>query len=188
MDFTGKSMKGFVGAEFLPPYCRQSDVATMLKHLVPIAAAALLLLIILAAAVPLYHWFEEPEPSNGLAEGIERWRSHGFDSYQFLIRKNCDCGPPGNIPIRVVVRDSLAIAVYDERTAFDPDADKIDGVPNTVAALFEMVRLGADGTAALVEVAFDELFGYPSYLRFDPDSTIAGDEFDYTIGSFEAAP
>ena len=160
----------------------------MLRHLVPIAAAALLLLIILAAAVPLYHWFEEPEPSPELPEYMALWRSHGFDSYRFLIRKNCDCGPPGNIPVRVVVRDSLAIAVYDERMPFDPDAEKIDGIPNTVAALFEIVRLGADGSATLTDVEYDVHFGYPNYLRFDPDGGIAGDEFDYTIGSFEATP
>ena len=160
----------------------------MLKHLVPIAAAALLLLIILAAAVPLYHWFEEPESSPEWPASMALWRSHGFDSYRFLIRKNCDCGPPGNIPVRVVVRDALAIAVYDERTAYDPGTEQIDGIPDTIPALFEIVRLGADGTATLVEVEFDERFGYPHYLRFDPDSGIAGDEFDYTIESFEATP
>ena len=160
----------------------------MLKHLVPIAAAALLLLIILAAAVPLYHWFDEPEPANDLADMVELWRSHGIDSYQFLIRKNCNCGPPGNIPVRVIVRDSLAIAAYDDRTTHDPGAEKIDGIPTTIAALFDIVRLGGDGTANLMSAEYDERFGFPNYLLFDPDSEIDGDEFDYTIASFAATP
>lgn len=156
-----------------------------MKHLVPIAAAALLLLIILAAAMPLYHWFDEEETTDEFGPQLDLWRSHGIDSYEFLIRKNCDCGPPGNIPVRVIVRDSLAIAAYDERKPFDPTADRIDGLPTTIAQIFDLVRRGGDGQAMLIAVQYDEQFGFPYYLQLDPDATVAGDEFDYTVGMFK---
>ena len=97
----------------------------MLKHLIPIAAAALLLLIVLAGAVPLYHWFEIEDATDIVDINENLWRELGIDSYEFVVTKNCDCGPPGNIPVRVVVRDSLTIAVHDARSSIDPSVDRI---------------------------------------------------------------
>jgi hypothetical protein len=154
----------------------------MLKHLVPIAAAALLLLIVLAGSIPLYHWFEIDDATDVVDLNEELWRDLGIDSYEFVIRKDCDCGPPGNMPVRIVVRDSLTIAAYDSRSSFDSSVDRIEGLPDSVADLFALVRAASVDVASRVEVSYDPQFGFPVQITTRPDSV---KETSYSISQFQ---
>lgn len=159
----------------------------MLKHLVPIVAATLLLLIVWASAVPLFHWFEADEPTQSFEEHQAKWQSLGIDSYEFVIEKKCFCGPPGNIPIKILVRDSLNIAAYDSREAFDGDADKIDGIADSVPALFDLLATAASGDATF-SASFDADFGFPNRIVIDSASGANGGETVWTVRQFREAP
>ena len=159
----------------------------MLKHLVPIVAATLLLLIIWASAVPLFHWFDADEPTQSFEEHRENWLSLGIDSYEFVIEKKCFCGPPGNMPIKIVVRDSLNIAAYDSRQAFDRNADKIDGVPDSVPALFELLATTASSEATF-STSFDAEFGFPNLITIDSASGADSGETRWTVKQFREVP
>lgn len=158
----------------------------MYKHLLPIVAATLLLLIVFASAIPLFHWFQldkSPAASTQYAEYREIWRTSGTDSYQFVIRKECSCEYPGNVPIRIVVRDSLNIAAFDDRQVFDPLADKIDDVPQSMAALFELIEI-ASRQSELVSVNFDNTHAFPDKIVLDPDRQVEGDTVTWTVSAY----
>jgi hypothetical protein len=159
----------------------------MLKHLVPIVAATLLLLIVWASAVPLFHWFGVEEPTQSFEEHRAKWQSLGMDSYEFVIEKKCFCGPPGNIPIKVVVRDSLNIAAYDSREPFDQTADKIDAVPDSVPALFILLATAASGDSTF-SASFDDDFGFPNLITIDAASDTGSGETVWTVKQFREMP
>lgn len=154
----------------------------MLKHLVPIVAATLLLLIVWASSVPLFHWFGVEDATESIEQHMADWRELGIDSYEFVIRKECFCGPPGNIPVRVVVRDSLNIAAYDARTSINPTVDRIDGIPHSVPELFELARSASTTTANQAEIIFDDVFSYPAKITFDSNSD---DQISYSVSQFQ---
>ena len=153
----------------------------MLKHLVPIVAATLLLLIVWASSVPLFHWFEIGEVPDEMAQRQAQWRDLGIDSYEFVVRKNCVCGPPGNIPVRIIVRDSRNIAAFDNRSSRDPSSDRIDGVPHSIAELFELARSADADTHTSVVVGYDQQFGFPDRIQLSPESA---DAITYSVSLF----
>lgn len=159
----------------------------MLKHLVPIVAATLLLLIVWASSVPLFHWFGAEEPTQRFAEHREKWLNIGIDSYEFVIEKKCFCGPPGNIPIKMIVRDSLNVAAYDNRSTFDSTADKIEGIPDSVPALFELLANTASGDAKL-SASFDADFGFPNRIAIEPASAADNGEVIWAVSQFRETP
>lgn len=159
----------------------------MLKHLVPIVAATLLLLIVWAAAVPLFHWFEIDEPTQNFEEHRAKWQSLGIDSYEFVVEKKCFCGPPGNMLIKVVVRDSLNIAAYDSREAFDRNADKVEGVPVSVPALFDLLVTVASGDSTF-SASFNADFGFPNLITIDSASGADSGEILWTVTQFRETP
>lgn len=158
----------------------------MLKHLLPIVAATLLLLIVFASAIPLFHWFQLddlPEGAGQLAERREQWRASGTESYEFVIQKDCSCAFPGNVPVRMVVRDSLNIAAYDSRQVYDPRADKIDNMPLSVEELFALAESAAQ-RAELVSVSYDKSYAFPNRIELDPDTDVEGDTVTWSVNSF----
>lgn len=160
----------------------------MLKHLLPIVAATLLLLIVFASAIPLFHWFQlddTPESMAQFAQQREQWLASGTESYEFVLRKDCSCAFPGNVPIRIVVRDSLNIAAYDSRQNFDSRTDKIDNIPLSVAELFALIE-DASRSSELVSVTYDETYAFPNRIVLDPDSGIAGDTVTWSVNLFRA--
>lgn len=160
----------------------------MLRHLLPIVAATLLLLIVFASAIPLFHWFQlddTTEDTVQLAGHREQWSASGTESYEFILRKDCSCGFPGNVPIHIVVRDSLNIAAYDSSRDFDPRADKINDIPLSVAELFELVE-NAWRRSELVSVTYDESYAFPNRIVLDPDSDVTGDTVIWSVNSFRA--
>jgi len=156
----------------------------MLKHLLPIVAATLLLLIIWASAVPLYHWFAVDDGADEFADRQAQWQGSGVESYEYIVQKNCFCGIPGNIPVQVVVRDSLTIAAYDSSTEHDPSGEKIEGLPTSIPALFNLVLSAQANNEGTVEVAYDETYGFPRRIKIDPSPRINDDEVDYRVENF----
>jgi hypothetical protein len=156
----------------------------MLKHLLPIVAATLLLLIIWASAIPLFHWFADGDAPDLYAERRAQWQSLGVDSYEFTVQKNCFCGPPANIPVRFIVRDSLGIAAYDVNTGGRLAADDAEGVPDSVAGLFEVVQAAHTSQAASVAVVYDEAWGFQQNIQIDQDAHTVDDEVSYVVTNF----
>ncbi len=156
----------------------------MLKHLVPIVAATLLLLIVWASAVPLFHWFQIGDSQEELLENQAKWQRQGVDSYEYIVRKSCFCGPPGNIPVKIVVRDSLNIAAFDNRTTYDPAVDKIEGLPQSIPALFDLVRLSSASQPDSFEVEYNETFGFPESVRIDSKRQAVDDEVSFVVQAF----
>lgn len=158
----------------------------MLKHLVPIVAATLLLLIIWASAVPLFHWFQTDEPDFNISGFQEQWNASGLDGYEFVIEKSCRCDYPANVPVRIVVRDGLNIAAYDNRQPYDPVADKIDNIPRTMPDIFRLLH-AANDRGDLTRAEFDGDSGIPVTFELDPDKAIREDEVHYEVSGFRSS-
>lgn len=156
----------------------------MLRHLVPIVAATLLLLIVWASAVPLFHWFVVDDGSDELAARESQWHGLSVDSYEFVVRKNCFCGPPANMPVKIIVRDSLTIAAYDPSTGNADSGDRIEGVPDSVPALFAEVESAIAAQPLTLEVEYDDTYGFPVRIQVDPGEQNSDDEYGFEVSGF----
>ena len=145
----------------------------MLKNLVPIVAACLLLLVVWASSIPLFHWFEADSEPDVYAENLQKWRDHSLETYEYVVLKTCDCPPPANTPVRMVVRDYLNIAAYE-----DPNA--IETMPRTINELFDLVQ--PDGSnLSPTQVEYDQSFGFPWRIVMGSEA----DEVTYTVSDFK---
>lgn len=148
----------------------------MLKNLIPIVAACLLLLVVWASSIPLFHWFEASDEPDVFAENLQTWRDHNIESYEYVVLKVCDCPSPANTPIKMVVRDYLNIAAYDDPTANET-------LPRTIPEVFDLLQTGpAAATSVLVD--YDEAYGFPQRIV-----TGSGpDQVTYTVSDFKVVP
>ena len=156
----------------------------MLKNLVPIVAATLLVLFVLVSVVPMLHLFETDEEIDEAEAAALKWRSHGIESYEFVVTKSCVCAPPGNIPVKVVVRDYLTIAAYDSRIEFDAGRDRIEGIPHSVPDLLALANATTHDQGVKIEAKFNDLHGYPEVISIDPNIMAEDDEIVYRIEQF----
>ena len=159
-------------------------IPDMLKNLVPIVAATLLVLFVLVSVVPMLHLFETEDAVDEVAVAQMKWQAHAVESYEFVITKYCACDPPGNIPVKIVVRDYLTIAAYDSRLAFDAGRERIDDIPQSVTDLFDLLNVQLNGQSAVVNVEFDDDYGFPVNIELDSDATNDGGEITYSIEHF----
>lgn len=150
-----------------------------LKYLTPIAATALILLILLATSVPLMHWFSTQGVQAGLAEQQSLWQSHGIANYDFTVTRRCECPPPANADVEIQVRDGLVRSA--ESLGRSIEAERL---PSTVAAVFDIVHQGLAADNDVIDVTYDDIYGFPRRIEIDPKRSQADDEVVVSILSF----
>jgi hypothetical protein len=88
------------------------------------------------------------------------------------------------LPVKIVVRDSLTIAVYDASSGNDSGVDRLEDMPDSVPALFAEVKSAIAAQPAALEVMYDETFGFPVRIQVDPDEQAIDDEYTFAVSGF----
>lgn len=92
----------------------------------------------------------------------EMWRAGGARDYHFLLRASCFCpGQQGWLLLEV--RDGQAVRVWDRGGKSVPLTERNN---YSIDGLFDLLEQDADRND-VVEVAFEERWHYPVYIRTD---------------------
>lgn len=156
-----------------------------------------LCLAILAIASACNPFADDPEADlrRELRRNAALWSQAPNDDYDFVQRRFCFCGFPGE-PVLVRVRDGAVVARLHAESGepiddafggrFEPPGPPpgfFDSAFPPVEGLFQLVE-GAIGSDRL-EVEYHVRFGYPTRISVDRDFRIADDELTVIVDSLD---
>jgi hypothetical protein len=99
-----------------------------------------------------------------------RWRAQNLHTYAFRLQRSCFCA---NVdPLFVAVVDDHVVGVLDLETGEYVDTRWGE----TVDDLFSFVETAIDQQAAVIEVRYDVVKGFPAEINYDGAAGIADDE------------
>ncbi|HEX6369596.1 MAG TPA: DUF6174 domain-containing protein [Longimicrobium sp.] len=112
--------------------------------------------------------------SRKLTEARTRWESRNVTSYSYVLELQCFCAPAAELrPVLVTVRNGAVASLqyYHENPAQrTPAPASIFGPYDTVDELFDIVDDAIDRDADVLQVGYDEEYGFPSALNVDYDA------------------
>lgn len=128
--------------------------------------------------------------SQALEEGRARWQAAGIDDYEYSYQRVCECHPDIPADTIITVRDGTVVAVRYAREDYVADvelaADRVRWF-RTIEDLFELVE-SAESQDALLRVAYDPRYGFPTAIYVDYLADVVGDELDLRVTRFTPAP
>jgi hypothetical protein len=112
-----------------------------------------------------------------LGDRRTQWILSGvFDNYEMVVTAHCFCPTEYTTPRRVTVVDGDIATVEPEPPAeFD--------MPVTVDELFDLIERGFD-EADVVDVSYDDEFGFPDSIFIDWDTMTMDEESAYEVTDF----
>ena len=112
------------------------------------------------------------------------WESASITDYQYTITIACFCGPPAWRPVRVEVRESLAVTVRyaDDRAPLE--RKEVARIPLGVPALFDRVEALESGKPDRMSVQFDDTLGFPKSVSVDRSTNYVDDEYGFLVEDF----
>ena len=173
-------------AKARPPVSPPQAGNRRLKNLAAIAATAIVLLILLATSVPLMHWFTSEGRRASLDEAENLWRSHVIRDYDMTVMKTCDCPAPAGQAVSVSIRDSglEGLLIDGQQTADAESLLRGQGIPLDVDELFATVRAAMVDDPDVLEIEYDNDYGFPRRIRIDRRKAYDNDDLSYTVSSF----
>jgi hypothetical protein len=119
-------------------------------------------------------------PGSGLTElaaARQRWNGQNLQSYSFTLQRSCFCV---NVqPLRVTVIGDAVVSVVDPAT--NKPVDLRSG--ETIDGLFRFIENAIATKAAVLEVRYDAVAGFPTHINFDGSFRVADDELTYTASN-----
>ena len=133
-------------------------------------------------AFPPVRTAEPAERSPEVDAARARWDAAGMDSYTLTLRRSCFCPAPDDTgPFEVTVRDGAVALVTLDGVRVDAERGE------TVEGLFAQIEGAYDQGAVVVDVAFDERWGYPTRIQIDESYQIADEEVGYAVSDVRPA-
>ncbi|HEX8393565.1 MAG TPA: DUF6174 domain-containing protein [Longimicrobium sp.] len=141
---------------------------------------------------------DSPFTSNGdeeqrrrLAEARERWEESGVRSYSYTAKLDCFCAPADSLlPVRVTVRSGQAVSRAYVVGAGQPAraaSEALFGAYDTVEELFEVIEDQVRGSPAVLNVSYDETYGFPNVIAVDPAGDVPNDQRAVLVTGFAVA-
>lgn len=123
------------------------------------------------------------EDYSGIADPHTRWNAYNIKNY--VIEQQISCFCPDALEIyRIFVRNNEIIDVIKKSDG----KSVLNQLPHqfkTVDDLFALAGSINPDSVALIEVQYDQRFGFPKYIYVDSSSEIADEELSYTSGGIE---
>lgn len=143
--------------------------------------------LLLLALTTSCNWLLDPGESGDrvamnreLDRRIAQWGSLAISNYDFEYRLVCFCSPTATQQVTIEVRNAEIVRVLDTNGG---EVAPESGVRwPTVDSLFVWARDLANNRTYTVELAFNEDFGFPSFLSADVARAV-DDEFSHNAGN-----
>ena len=124
----------------------------------------------------------DPRKVDEVERNRATWNALRIRDYSLTLVYGCECGLAGR-PIVVTVTNGQVVKATD--AGADLALDGLIGFPATVDALFAYAERNAN--AGKIELAWDELRGFPTAIGVDPDLQARDDEVRIAIIELEPA-
>ncbi|GBF80285.1 lipoprotein [Aphanothece sacrum FPU1] len=111
-----------------------------------------------------------------LAKNRQLWRLQNINNYQFTYQQQCFCVAPGNIPLKVAVKNDKITQVVDLKT--NQTIPNL-GFPKTIDQLFQILEKAIQSKADEISVTYDSTLGYPTKIAIDYQKILADEETNY---------
>jgi hypothetical protein len=103
----------------------------------------------------------------------EKWLDRRIKNYRMTVTRSCFCAGP--FKVKITVRRGKAVKV----------SDKPWYGPWTIPGMFRIVGQAIKGKAAVLDVKYDQSFGFPKRTWIDYIAMAADDEMGYRITNFK---
>lgn len=110
------------------------------------------------------------------------WESLGIHHYSFDQQRQCFCSNGGR-RVQVVVRADTIASISSIDTLQPPVQS---GSYLTVDSLFGFIEWARAFSGAKIEISYNERYGYPERIFFDPLPNAVDDEIAYITSNFRA--
>lgn len=111
-----------------------------------------------------------------LEKNRQLWRSQKINRYQFTYQQQCFCVAPGNIPLKVAVKNDKITQVIDLK---NNQMITNLGFPKTIDQLFQILEKAIQSKADEISVTYDPKLGYPTKIAIDYQKILADEETSY---------
>lgn len=144
-----------------------------------ITCGSLLSFVLLAVACNDVGGPTGSDTSERLERNRAKWQSIAVPDYDMQQQRICECLPETTGPMYIRVRDDTIAAMW-VLASFEPVAQDVWQLFRSVNELFDAIRQAIDDGVDVLEVEYDEEFGYPAQLLIDPSVNVGDDEIMYT--------
>ena len=118
----------------------------------------------------------------------QKWSSLAINSYLYVLRLSCFCGPPIAQPFTVTVRDGVTDSLVDEQgleVALDDAAFGLVLKFATIEKLFTEVERLTTASYYSASVTYDATYGFPSQISYDAAAWVADDTLLITVSGLD---
>ncbi len=119
----------------------------------------------------------------GITSPQDRWEAYQLDDYMISYVNDCYCIWGGQV-FKVIVKQNQIIDVYDPNGNIVVDSSRYDWF-KTIDQQFEFVNSINPDSVAFFKEEYDSLYGYPSNVFVDYDSSMADEEMGFRVSSLE---
>jgi len=120
-----------------------------------------------------------------------KWQQSAIDAYRFTVRKSCFCPLSDTLPIQFMVENNqLTDSAYDcsnlnfiraEPLCDEQPASRLN---QTTDSLFQIIQNAINQKADVINVDYDQTYGYPTSIAIDFITLAADDEISYQVSDF----
>lgn len=106
-------------------------------------------------------------------ENLAKWQSHNLESYKISFQRSCFCPQEYLQPMTIEVKDALVTSAMtkDNRKVKNEVMESV----NSVSQVFAQIEK-ALSKSELIEVTYDQQYGYPSQVFIDHSKRMADEE------------
>lgn len=135
--------------------------------------------------------FNDNEENATLDSSLNKWGQENYSHYAFIVDRSCFC-PGGFYPAMVVVEADTVSTALDPNTNKPIPIDSLTGGADksysnfypTIDDLFELIEDARQQDADILEVTYNDEFGYPEKIVIDYSTAMADEEISYTISGY----
>lgn len=123
------------------------------------------------------------QAARDLSVNMDRWRDHGYSSYDYVVANQCFC-VQGGVPVRISVRANVIVSVVYAGND-QPLPSELAAMYRDVNGLFQVVRSAIDDRADSIRAFYDPTTGHPADVFIDYRKNAADEEFGFHVISFD---
>ena len=113
------------------------------------------------------------------------WETAGITDYRIRFQRLClNCSVEFLVPVHITVREGVIEAVTDVDTG-QPVDPEVTGTYQTIDELFDIIQSAIDQNAAVIDVDYDGVLGYPNNANLDLSRSQFNDDIGFEIRDFE---
>ena len=114
-----------------------------------------------------------------LEKNIEKWQSFKICNYTITRTVSCNCLDEYTIPKSFKIENCVVTYIDNE-----PYQGNQLVLNKTIDEMFEFINELYTKNTHILEVNYDDKYGFPTYLYIDYDKMIADDETSYSFSKF----